>query len=83
MVMAVILPVESRVAVPENPLPLPGGEDDMDCELLLYFEQVPAGTCTAVMHPAELFIATVGVALVRVLVVGAVVKVTVGVTPDL
>jgi hypothetical protein len=81
-VIPVILPVELRVAEPENPLPPPGGEEVIDWVEFLYFEQVPAGICTVVIHPTAVFIFTVPVALLRVLVVGDVVKLTEGVVPD-
>jgi hypothetical protein len=81
-VIDVIFPVESRVTEPVNPLPLPGGEALIDWVEFLCFEQVPAGICTDVMQPAAAFMFTVPVALLMVLVVGEVVKLTLGVTPD-
>jgi hypothetical protein len=82
-VIAVIFPVESVLTVPANPLPLPGGAAVIETPVLFFcFEHVPAGICTALIQPAVLFIFTVAVALLMVFVVGEVLKVMVGVTPD-
>jgi hypothetical protein len=82
MVIDVIFPVASVVAVPAKPLPPPGGVALNESVLLFCLAQVPAGICTPVMQPALAFMFTVPVAFVMVFVLGEVVKDTVGVIPD-